>query len=408
MSENLMYDKMIGLANKYGTPLYVYDADTIINQYNAFKRAFKVENLRIHYAAKALTNLSILRLFKELGAGLDCVSVEEIRLGLAAGFDPKDIIFTPNGVSMEEYLEAIRIGTKITVDNISILEKIGMEVKNQPLFIRLNPHLSAGGNSNISVGHIDSKFGISIHQLPITKRLIKKYNIHVEGIHIHTGSDIIETDIFERVAELILSIADEFENIESIDFGSGFKVKYKPNDLHTDIENVGMRFSEIFNQYCIKNNRQLTLRFEPGKFLVSEAGTFLTKVNTVKQTTACTFVAINSGFNHLIRPMFYKSYHEIENISNPEGVKKMYSVVGYICESDTFAEDRILSEVREGDILLFRNAGAYCFSMSSNYNSRLKPAEVLLLKGKDYLIREREAFESLLLNQQIPEIEHWN
>ena len=388
------------LAKKYGTPLYVYNGDMIIEKYNEFKNAFKVKDLKIHYAAKALTNLSILKLFKELGAGLDCVSIEEIKLGLAAGFSPEEIIYTPNGVSIEEYREAISIGTKITIDNISILEKIGIEFNNLPIYIRLNPHLMAGGNNKISVGHIDSKFGISIHQLPIVFRLINKYNINVEGIHIHTGSDIIDPDVFERVANLILQIADEFENIKSIDFGSGFKVKYKENDLYTDIKKVGAQFSKAFNQYCEKRGKQITLRFEPGKFMVSEAGSFLSSVNVIKQTTACTFVAVDSGFNHLIRPMFYNAYHEIENISNPKAEKKMYSVVGYICESDTFAEDRIISEVREKDILRFKNAGAYCFSMASNYNSRLKPAEVLILNGKDYLIRKRESLESLLADQQ--------
>jgi len=402
-----MRDKLISLAQKYNTPLYVYDGDMIIDKYRSFKNAFKVKFLKIHFAAKALTNLSVLRLFKELGAGLDCVSIEEIKIGLEAGFNPEDIIYTPNGVSIEEYKEAISIGTKITVDNISILEKIGLEFTQLPIFLRLNPHLMAGGNNKISVGHIDSKFGISIHQMPIVLRLIKKYKIEVEGIHIHTGSDIIEPDIFERVANLIFSIADEFKNIKSIDFGSGFKVKYRENDLFTEIEKVGSRFSKIFNRYCEKRNKELTLRFEPGKFLVSEAGSFLTSVNVIKQTTACTFVAVNSGFNHLVRPMFYNAYHEIENISNPNGEKRMYSVVGYICESDTFAENRIINEVRERDILLFKNAGAYCFSMASNYNSRLKPTEVLILKGKDYLIRKRETLETLLINQQVLKMDNW-
>ncbi len=346
-------------------------------------------------------------MFKELGAGLDCVSIGEIKLGIKSGFKPGEIIYTPNGVSMDEYREAILIGSKITVDNISILEKFGQEFPRLPIFLRFNPHLMAGGNAKISVGHIDSKFGISIHQIPIVLRIIKKYHIHVEGIHVHTGSDIVDMDIFERVAELIFSIADEFENITSLDLGSGFKVKYRENELYTDIEKVGVKFTNLFNNYCRKRKKQLTLRFEPGKYMVSDAGSFLTSVNAIKQTTACTFVAVNSGFNHLIRPMFYGAFHDIENISNPTGEKKMYSIVGYICETDTFAEDRILNEVREKDILVFKNAGAYCFSMSSHYNSRLKPAEVLLLKGKDYLIREREPFEVLMQYQQIPKIDKW-
>lgn len=394
-----MENKLLNLVEEYGSPLYVYDGDTIIAKYNKFKNAFNVQKLKIHFAAKALSNITILKLFKELGAGLDCVSIEEIKLGLEAGFDPADIIYTPNGVSFDEYVQAINFKTKITVDNISTLEKIGQHYPNLSIFIRFNPHLMAGGNSKISVGHIGSKFGISIHQMPIVQRLVNKYNISVEGIHMHTGSDIIEAEVFNRIAKLLFSIADQFKDIKSIDFGSGFKVRYKKDDHQTDIITIGQNFSILFNEYCKKKGKQLTLRFEPGKFLVSEAGYFLTTVNTIKQTTACTFAAVNSGFNHLIRPMFYDSYHMIENISNPEGQKRMYSIVGYICETDTFAEDRIITEIREGDILLFKNAGAYCYSMSSNYNSRLKPAEVLLLKGESMLIRKREVFEDLLKNQ---------
>ncbi len=400
-------DDLVELTQRFGSPLYVYDGDMIARKYRDFESSFEVEDLKIHFAAKALSNVAVLRLFKELGAGLDCVSVEEVKLGLEAGFKPEDIIFTPNGVGFDEYEEAIAIGVKITVDNISTLEKIGQAYPDLPIFVRINPHLLAGGNHKISVGHIDSKFGISIHQMPIVKRLVKRYDLNIEGIHVHTGSDIIEADVFDRIGNLILSIADEFDNIKSIDLGSGFKVKYKENDLSTDIQAVGKQFSRMFNQYCKENDRQITLRFEPGKFLVSESGSFLTTVNVVKQTTSCTFLAVNSGLNHLIRPMFYNSHHEIENVSNPNGQKKMYSVVGHICESDTFAEDRILPEVRENDVLQFKNAGAYCFSMASNYNSRLKPAEVLLLNGKSHLIRKAQSFEDLLVNQHIPEIENW-
>lgn len=398
-------NRLIDLAKKYQTPLYVYDANKIIDKYNLFKNSFKVDDLKIHYAVKALSNINILKLFKKLGADLDCVSVEEIKLGLLAGFNPQNIIFTPSGVSFQEYEEAIEIGTKITIDNISVLEKIGHKYNDYPVFIRVNPHLMAGGNTKISVGHIDSKFGISIHQMPIVHRIVKKYNIKVEGIHVHTGSDIIDADVFDRVAQLIFSIADGFEDIESIDFGSGFKVKYKENDLYTEIESLGKQFSKAFNNYSKQRNKKLCLRFEPGKFLVSEAGNFLVSVNAVKQTTSCTFAAVNSGFNHFIRPMFYNAYHEIENISNPNGHEKMYSVVGYICESDTFAEDRILNEVRENDILKFENSGAYCFAMASNYNSRVQAAELMILDNKDYLIRKRQNFEQLLINQTEIDIE---
>lgn len=302
-------------------------------------------------------------------------------------------------MSEDEYKKAISIGVKINVDNINFLEFIGTNYKEIPICIRINPHLMAGGNRKISVGHIDSKFGISIHQFPLVKRMIKNFQLNVEGIHVHSGSDIIDADIFIRAAELIFTIVEEIDTVKYIDFGSGFKVKYNPNDLYTDIESFGKTFSNVFNTFCKKMNKEYTLQFEPGKYMVSEAGYFLTKVNNVKQTTSCVFAGVDSGFNHLIRPMFYDSYHEIINISNPLGNKKLYNVVGYICETDTFASDRMLNEVRKNDILMFRNAGAYCFSMSSNYNSRVKPAEVLLCKGKDYLIRKRETIDDIIRNE---------
>lgn len=395
-------EQLLDIQAEYGSPVYVYDANQIVDNYKLFTSSFSVKDLKVHYACKALTNISILKLFKKLGAGLDCVSEQEVQLGLHAGFDPNDIIYTPNGVSIEEYERVLQHKTKVTVDNLSLLEKIGVNYPDHPIHIRINPHLMAGGNQKISVGHIDSKFGISIHQLPHILRLVKTLNINVEGIHVHTGSDIIDKDVFIRVAELIFSIADQFDNITSIDLGSGFKVQYKDGDMYTDIAKLGKAFSDRFNAYCQEKNREITLRFEPGKFMVSNAGFFLTKVNVVKQTTSCTFAGINTGLNHLIRPMFYDAYHGIENISNPTGEQKLYSVVGNICETDTFADNRLLNEVREGDTLIFKNAGAYCFTMASNYNSRLRPPEVMVLNGKAILIRERETIKDILSGQPEP------
>lgn len=397
----------IALVRKYDTPLYVYDTEQIIQNFNDFKSAFSVDGLKIKYAMKALSNISILRLLNNLGAGLDCVSIQEVWLGLKAGFSRDKILFTPNNISEEEYDLAVKEGVKITVDNIPMLEYFGINHPDVPVWVRINPHLMAGGNRKISVGHIDSKFGISIHQVPLIERVVKNLNINVEGIHVHSGSDILEPEIFIRVAELLFNVVDKFETVTSIDFGSGFKVKYKPNDLHTDIKTFGKYFSEVFNDYCIKKGKKYTLLFEPGKYMVSNAGYFLVNANVIKQTTACTFVGIDSGFNHLIRPMFYDAYHHVENVSNPDGDRKVYTLVGYICETDTFASDRILNEVRKNDTLMFHNAGAYCFNMASNYNSRFRPAEVMVHNGKDYLIREREQMDDLLTKQVDPQIESW-
>lgn len=393
---------LLSLVEKYDSPLYVYDADKIESQYKRLSDAFsKVDNLKINYACKALTNINILKIFNKLNAGLDTVSVQEVQLGLMAGFDPKDIIFTPNGVSLEEIEQARDLGVHINIDNISILEQFGQKYPETPVCIRINPHVMAGGNSKISVGHIDSKFGISVHQLPHILRVVENTGMLINGVHMHTGSDIYDVDAFLRATEILFNAARSFKDLESIDFGSGFKVPYKEGDIQTDIKELGKKLSKRFNEFCKEVGKDLTLMFEPGKFLVSEAGKFLTQVNVVKQTTSTVFAGVDSGLNHLIRPMFYDAYHHIENISNPNGKERFYSVVGYICETDTLGANRRINEITEGDILSFSNAGAYCFSMASNYNSRYRPAEVMVYKGKEYLIRERETIEDLTYKQNI-------
>jgi len=391
---------LLSVVHTYGSPVYVYDANKISAQYERLTKAFAaVPSLRINYAMKALSNVSILKLMRKLGAGLDTVSIQEVKLGLHAGFAPEQIIFTPNGVSMEEIEEAASLGVQLNIDNLSILEQFGSKHPQIPVCIRINPHVMAGGNSKISVGHIDSKFGISIHQIPHILRIVENTKMHINGIHMHTGSDILDIDVFLYAAEILFDTAKHFRELKFIDFGSGFKVPYKEGDIQTDIEELGEKLSQRFLEFCKLYGRNLTLAFEPGKFLVSEAGFFLVKVNVVKQTTSTVFAQIDSGFNHLIRPMFYGATHFIENISNPEGKKRFYSVVGYICETDTFASNRQIAEISEGDILCFRNAGAYCYTMASNYNSRPRPAEVLWIDRQAKLIRKAETLEDLLRNQ---------
>ncbi|WP_435254888.1 diaminopimelate decarboxylase [Tenacibaculum sp. A30] len=392
---------LLKLTDKYQSPLYVYDTEKIISQYKKITSAFsKVKNVKINYAVKALSNINILKVFNKLNSGLDTVSIQEVKLGLLAGFEPHEIIYTPNGVSLQEIEDVAKLGVQINIDNLSILELFGQKHPTIPVCIRINPHVMAGGNSKISVGHIDSKFGISIHQVPHIKRVVENTGMHINGIHMHTGSDILDIDTFLRASEILFDVAKQFKDIDFVDFGSGFKVPYKKDDISTNIEELGEKLSVRFNQFCKDYRKDVTLMFEPGKFLVSEAGYFLAKVNVIKQTTSTVFAGIDSGLNHLIRPMFYNSYHHIENISNPKGRERFYSVVGYICETDTFGSNRRINEISEGDILCFHNAGAYCFSMASNYNSRYKPAEVMIYKGKDYLIRKRETIEDILRNQE--------
>ena len=391
---------LLAIAQEFGSPVYVYDAAKIEKQYKRLTSAFdKVEKLRIYYAVKALSNISVLKLLIKMGSGLDTVSIQEVMLGLEAGAKPENIIYTPNGISLEEIEKAAKIGVQINIDNLSILEQFGTKHPKTPVCIRINPHVMAGGNANISVGHIDSKFGISIHQMPLLKRIVENTGMNINGIHMHTGSDILDIDVFLYASEILFNAAENFENLEFIDFGSGFKVPYKEGDIETNVEELGKKLSKRFNEFSKKYGKKLTLAFEPGKFLVSEAGQFLVKVNVIKQTTSTVFAQVDSGFNHLIRPMFYGSQHEILNVSRPKGKDRFYTVTGYICETDTFANNRRIPEIHEGDILSFHNAGAYCFMMASNYNSRYRPAEVLWYNGKAHLIRKRETFDDIVKNQ---------
>ena len=391
---------LVKIAEQHEGPVYVYDAAKIKAQYSRLTQAFSgVKHLRLHYATKALNTISILKYIQQLGAGLDTVSIQEVQLGLRAGFDPSTIIYTPNGVSLSEIESVAKMGVQINIDNLSILEQFGSKYPDIPVCIRINPHVMAGGNSNISVGHIDSKFGISIHQIPHLLRITQNTHMRINGIHMHTGSDILDIDVFLHATEILFETAKNFPALEFIDFGSGFKVPYALGDIETNIEESGEKLSEKFNAFCENYGRELTLAFEPGKFLVSQAGYFLTKVNVVKQTTSTVFAQVDSGFNHLIRPMLYGSHHEIVNISNPAGRERFYSVVGYICETDTFGSNRKIAEISEGDILAFHNAGAYCNTMASNYNSRYRPAEVLWINDEAHVIRARENFEDILRNQ---------
>ncbi|WP_215225314.1 diaminopimelate decarboxylase [Echinicola shivajiensis] len=391
---------LLDIAKEFGTPVYVYDGQKILDQVAALKSAFSTVNLKIKYATKALSNINILKLMKKAGTGVDAVSIEEVKLCLHVGYTPEEIMYTPNCVSFEEIQQAVDLGVMINIDNIPMLEHFGTYYGNTvPICIRLNPHILAGGNAKISVGHIDSKFGISILQLKHVLKIVEVHNLQVIGLHVHTGSDILDAEVFLKGAEILFDAAREFKDLKFLDFGGGFKVGYKEADITTDIQDVGKKVSAAFKEFCNEYGRELEIWFEPGKFLVSECGYLLVHANVIKSTPASTFIGVDSGLNHLIRPMMYDAYHGVVNISRLNGPDRVYTIVGYICETDTIAADRKLKEVKEGDVLAIKNAGAYGFSMASNYNSRLRPAEVLVLDGKAHLIRKRESFEDILKHQ---------
>jgi diaminopimelate decarboxylase len=402
MSRELSHKQLISIAEEFGTPVYVYNANKITEQYSKLVEAFSKSDATFFYACKALTNIHVIRHIKSIGANIDCSSINEVKLAVYAGFAPENILYTSNGIAFSEIEEAKNARVNINIDSLSNLEKFGHKYGHSyPVGIRLRPNILAGGNIKISTGHDKSKFGIPVDQVDKITEVVKKYNLFIRGLQIHTGSDIEDVDVFVRGIEVLFDIIPRFEELEFVDLGGGFKVPYQEGDSETNISLLAQKVQEAFANHPNKGNKHLQVWFEPGKYLVSEAGYLVTQVNVLKQTSATIFAAVNSGFNHLIRPMFYNAYHRIENISNDQGPGKNYTIVGNICETDTFAWERKINEINEGNYLAFYNAGAYGFEMSSNFNSRLKPAEVLIIDGKPKLIRKRETFEDLIRNQEI-------
>lgn len=396
----LSNEQLLSIANVYGTPVYVYHAEKISEQFAKLQQAFSQTPTRFFYASKALTNINILKHIRSLGCHVDCSSINEVKLALHAGFEKENVLYTSNGIAFSEIEEAVSLGVNVNIDSLSNLEKFGKKYGHDyPVGIRLRPNIMAGGNLKISTGHEKSKFGIPIEQLDQILALVKTTNLHIAGLHVHTGSEIKDVEVFMKVADIFYDLVPHFPEVRFLDLGGGFKVPYKEGETGTDVPLLGQKVAEVMQKLSATYHRSFEAWFEPGKFMVSECGYFITEVNVLKQNGTTVFAGVNSGFNHLIRPMFYEAYHRIENISNPDAPKHPYTVVGNICETDTFATDRPLAEIREGDRLVFFNAGAYGFEMGSNYNSRYKPAQVLVIKGQAHLIGKRDVFEDLLRNQ---------
>lgn len=397
---------VLDLCNEFETPLYVYDGSKIEEKVNILKNTFSDVNMKIKYACKANTNISVLKLMKTLGVELDVVSPQEIQLGLKAGFSPKQITFTSSGVSFDEIENSVENGVLVNIDNLPTLEKFGAKYGNTvPVMLRIRPNVVGGGNLKIMTGHKDSKFGIAIEQKDQILALVNKYNLDVVGLHQHTGSDIKDGQTFVDAAKVMLELAFSFPDLKYMDFGGGFKVSYKEGDAITDMAGLGKILTQEFKTFCTKYGKELELWFEPGKFLVSECGYLFAEANVVKENPTSTLIGLNTGLNHLIRPMMYDAYHEVINVSKPIQAKDTeYNVVGYICETDDFAKNRMMPSAAQGDVFCFLNAGAYGFTMASNYNSRFKPAEVLIYKEKVHLVRARETMEDILKNQILVEL----
>jgi len=388
----ISHQSLLDYANKYGTPLYVYDGNQILDRYKELYEFIDYPKLKILYAMKANYNVGILKLLKKNNAYLDTVSPGEVMLALKLGFTKDEILFTSNNITDAEMNEVQETGVLFNIGAISSLEKYGKSFPGNNVCVRFNPDVYAGENKYVQTAGAITKFGILMSDLDKVLEIAAKYKLKIVGIHEHTGSGIGQTEkVFESMNNL-LSIAtkENFPDLEFIDFGGGLKVNYTPTAQHIDWKKFGEKVSEVFTEFCKNYGKELYMYFEPGKFVVAESGYLIIEVNTIKNNRGRLIAGTNSGFNHLIRPLLYGSYHHIENLTNPNGKKYLYDVCGNICESgDCFAEQRELPEIREGDLLVIKIAGAYCYSMGSIYNLRSMPSELLVIDDQEYLITKK-------------------
>lgn len=388
------------LTEEYGTPLYVYDSSVINRQIGRLRNAFNGFSHRINYAAKSLTNIAIMELMEKYNLGLDVVSVNELKMGLDAGFDASDILFTSNSVSFEEIKQAINLGVKVNIDSLSLLEKFGKEYGgDHPCSIRLKLDPMVGEHEDSTEWHNKSKFGIHHSRLDDVRALIAEYDLDIVGLHVHNSSSFLDVPVYLKAAERMFDIAQSFEGLEFIDFGGGITIPFHPNDEVIDVDELGAGLNEKVHAFYDSYGDEPEIWFEPGRFLVSECGNLLCSVTVLKGDRDLTYAGTDTGFNHFLRPKMYGAYHDISNISNPDGSLNQYHITGNMCETDFLGRDREIANIREGDTLCIKNAGAYGACMASNYNSRVRPAEVLVHEGQAHLIRKREVYEDLVRNQ---------
>jgi len=375
----------LDLAKNQKTPLFIYDGDLIEKRYLELYDFFKgIPKLKIFYAMKANFNPDILKLLKDLGSNLDCVSIGEILLAKALGFTQDRLLLTENNITNQEIDEAVLEKVLINFGSISSLTRFGEKYPKQKVAIRINTNIGAGENEKVITGGDKSKFGILLDDFSKVQEIISKYNLKLIGIHKHTGSGIYDFETYKNSALNLLSLTDfELPDLEFIDFGGGFGVPYKKDEQRIDYKTFGAEFSKLLKEKLQSKLDKLSIYFEPGKFLVAESGSLLVQVNTIKDNHSRLIAGVDSGFNHLIRPVLYDAHHQIENLSNTDtATTKKYDICGNICETgDRFAEQREMNIISEGDFLRIKNAGAYCYSMSSFYNLRPLPKEVFVYKN---------------------------
>jgi diaminopimelate decarboxylase len=390
------------LVKEFSSPLYVYEEATLRQRASELQNAISYEPNQVKYSCKANTNIEIMKIFKEEGLGIDAVSRGEVFASLKAGFDPSKVLFTANNVSWDEVEYAISNGIMINIDSLSQMKQFGERYPGGEISVRINPNIGAGHHNHVITGGPESKFGMNFDRVADIKRIEKEHGLVIRGVHQHIGSGILDPEKFVMAMRVLLDVARKFDRLDFIDFGGGIGVPYRDSEERINIELLGGKITDEFERFCKEYGKRVVLVIEPGRYLVAESGFLLATVIAVKDESNHRFVGIDTGFNHLVRPAMYGSYHEIVHAGNVHGEGILQAVCGNLCESgDTFTRDeegivdRVLPVFNEGDIVCICNAGAYGYSMASHYNSRPRPAEVLVDEGQARLIRRRETLEDI-------------
>jgi diaminopimelate decarboxylase len=395
----------VELTEEYGTPLYVYNENILRSRCRDLKGLISYSNFTVNYSPKANGNLELLKIVRSEGLRVDAMSPGEIFVNLMAGYKPEEILFISNNVSEDEFRYAINAGVKISVDSVSQLDLFGKINPDSRVAFRVNPGFGAGHHEKVTTAGQNTKFGIEMSQIPEVKEIIKKYNLKLIGINQHIGSLFMDGEAYLQSTGNILAIAKQFDDIEFIDLGGGFGIPYKKQSGQSrlDLQILGGKLTDLINSFVKEYGKTIEFKIEPGRYIVAESSILLGKVHAVKTNYDIKYIGTDLGFNVLVRPVMYDSHHDIEiyrGNNTPSLKEETVRIVGNICETgDIIAKDRMLPEILENDILGVLDSGAYGYSMSSNYNNRLRPAEILIdTDGNPRLIRRRDTLDDLVRN----------
>ncbi|MEQ8200490.1 MAG: diaminopimelate decarboxylase [Syntrophomonadaceae bacterium] len=401
--ENLVFGKKDAhqLLQEYGSPLYVYDEEILRLRCREMKNLLTYPKFRVNYSAKANTNVELLKIVCSEDLDVDGMSPGEMHLEMMAGFTPQRITFIGNNVSPDEFRYAVERGILVSVDSLSQLETLGKINRGGQVCLRINPGIGAGHHEKVVTGGKKVKFGIALEDLPWALDIARQNQMTITGLNQHIGSLFLEPDAYVEAAAFILQTAAALPSVEMVDLGGGFGIPYRHGvEPRLDLAELGTRLDRLINDW-VACNRPLMIRTEPGRYVVAECGALLGTVTAIKNNYNTVFVGTDIGFNTLVRPVMYDSYHEISIAPGTERPYQEYRqpvyVVGNICESgDILVHDRVIPCCREGDALIVHDAGAYGFAMASTYNSRPLPAEVLITTSGDVrLIRRAQTLRDL-------------